>query len=183
MTEPKCPLDNKERKRLNETWPNHECQRLNHKDEEVAVDWYREETHESSWRWMSSNKRPTLQSIPWIFLVYGSCTRQLEEVKWTSKPSSHNWPTEIRFNVSLGIKYVSCNDKLFVEMWPICWTDMDESLVVEMTGKGEEDNCTEKFVGSDVIWLQQAESKYQEELPAGTEGAKEDKLPDLEMIW
>lgn len=57
--------------------------------------------------------------VPMILPVCRSCTVQPRLEKCKSRPSSHNYPTDIRFRDNLGTKKILGNVKEDVEIVPI----------------------------------------------------------------
>ena len=111
LTSPKVPLDIKELNQILERCPRWECQTWEETTPARSLVVIRKE--------VSSNSRPILHLVPRISPVYGSCTVQPWLEKSMLTPRSQNWPTEIRFKESLGIRKVLGKDKLDVWIVPI----------------------------------------------------------------
>ena len=96
--------------------------------------------------------------------------------KLRTKPRSHNCPTESKFIDSLGTRYVSEIDKWGVLMEPKWLISMRDPSAVWI-GESMETLClVEKEDELEDMWLQQAESKSQKEVPNVTERAEDGNL-------
>ena len=95
LTGPKQPLEIKDPNLEPKGWPKRACKMLDVTATATVT------ALKGIWRDLSLNSRPTLCSVPRILPVYESCTKQPRLKKCTSTPSSHNWPTDKRFNETL----------------------------------------------------------------------------------
>ena len=177
-TWPKALLEIKGRNLEKETWPKWECHNpCDFTAAQWAPIWEGIDNH------TNSNRRPTLWPDPIICPVRGSYTIHPQPEKYTPYPSSHSWPTYIRFRVSWGTKYALDLDKFAVDISPI-WLIYNVKLSTVWTMGAIFIRLTfaVNIVDSKVIWLQQPELKNQElEVPGVVENAEE--VVALEAIW